>query len=92
MTWSSSSSSPTRCSAETGKKVLEAEGMKLVNQIVALGVSILLTARVTGLPILRIWREVAVGAGDFGAAVDQEDDLGARSSATRACFRIWLGM
>ena len=77
-----------------GKDVLEAERVKLMRpDLRGVGLSILFTASVTGLPRCRSMpREVAISGGDLRSAVNQEYHLRGASSATRACLRISVGI
>ena len=64
----------------------DSEAVELVRQVFALGGIDLVDGQGDGLAeALQHLGQVAIGAGDFGAAVHQEDDVaGAASSATSA--------
>ena len=70
-------STPIPCSAETGKHVGDAKSEELVGQAVAnLGVDLVDRQGDRFPQALEHLGEVAIAAGDFGAPVHQEDDVG----------------
>ena len=76
VTWSSRSSTPRRCSAEIGNRSAMPSAVKLVRQRLARGAVDLVHGQRDGRaePAQQLG-QFAVGGGDLGAAVDQEDDV-----------------
>ena len=68
-----------------GKEMLEAERVKLVRQILAArAVDLVDRQRDRLAELAQHGGEIAIGAGNFGAAVDQKDHLGGAFPAPRA--------
>ena len=73
--------------------IREAERVELVRQALSSGgVDLIHGERDWLAQAPQHFRQVAIGAGDFGSPVDQKNDLRGASRAKRACFRIWLGI